>query len=719
MTQALEVSIHQLTQLTNMESLTAQPYSLQCSVPEFYEIYVESTNYKRVPARTLARILSVLRRRGSIDRSTGEWTDLHGKGVASNDGRMKALHDHVLGAAAEVCPRRFSADKKTTTYTCSSGLETAADIPGATYYADAVSYLAQPSYTREATPGTAHNHVATAQGQSRIVYTADVGMTWGLTPFADSSHIQRNEDQTLYAAQHILYNDIRHTCQFAVTIEGSSVRLWYHTRSRTIFTERFDMHKQSDELIQIILFSSFASPAQLGFDPAVHRVVVGNELHYQFDVVHRDGTCHQYQSVEIEYEDAASNLHCQAMRVFKVVDCGNLSGPCRVLQDYWRSNDAEVSVEGKIQDAIFCAMEKTMTEDELIDIRRHFMTLLADGVVACADRPREASGPPVSGSMVSGSRLARIASGRKHCRTLHGEYCETLWRVDDPATFFFALYQVIQVLDKMRRAGYVHRDVSLGNIMLQCMDTSSTILSERYITKLADLEYARAYDKIADDRGVGTSVFMAVEVQAQEHIFANCREEELLTHNYFAHNPLHDVESTLWGAIYFTLRRCSRRVLENTDWKGQEGPPSLVRIADIDFNTGRIDQAQVAIAGTTQNAPMPDEGLSENNVGAAHGQSLAAKNARTKRKRADDGEADQRTNSRNSTSPKPFLGLLARLKASAVIYDSIFLERAQHFVDAWDLSPFVPRFAIDDVLMTRPLRASKKIQRRKTPRMSP
>ena len=132
------------------------------------------------------------------------------------------------------------------------------------------------------------------------------------------------------------------------------------------------------------------------------------------------------------------------MRVFKVVNCGNLSGPCHVLQDYWRSNDAEVSEEGKIQDAIFCAMEKTMTEDELIDIRRHFMTLLADGVVACADRPREASGPPVSGSMVSGSRLARIASGRKHCRTLHGEYCETLWRVDDPATFFFALYQVIQ-----------------------------------------------------------------------------------------------------------------------------------------------------------------------------------------------------------------------------------------------------------------------------------
>ncbi|KAL1674591.1 hypothetical protein EV122DRAFT_281924 [Schizophyllum commune] len=678
-----------------MESLTARPYSQQCSVPEFYETYVESTNYERVPTRTLARIISILRRRGDIDRSTGEWTDLHGKGVASNDGRMKALYDHVLGAAAEVCPRRFSPDKKTTTYTCSSGLETAADIPGATYYADAVSYLAQPSYTREATPGTAHNHVATAQGQSRIVYTADVGMTWGLTPFADSSHIQRNEDQTLYAAQHILYNDICHTCQFAVTIEGSSVRLWYHTRSRTIFTERFDMHKHSDELIQIILFSSFASPAQLGFDPAVHRVVVGNELHYQFDV-----------SVEIELEDAASNLHCQAMRVFKVVDCGNLSGPCRALQDNWRSDDAEVSEEGKIQDAIFCAMEKTMTEDELIDIRRHFMLY-----------------SPMA------SWLVRIDPGKHLALLFRDLWCQDRGSHASPRV---ASTVVIQVLDKMRRAGYVHRDVSLGHIMLQCMDTLSTTLSERYITKLADLEYTRAYDKIANDRGVGTSVFMAVEVQAQEHIFASCREEELLTLNYFAYNPLHDVESTLWGAIYFALHRCSRRVLENTDWKvmrdflleaesyeravcvpctsgspqrraliirpyglcqfrkqlshlygddsvmlrlvdaveclrkaydavenstlfpeedhnkfflfndpnsprlplsvfsenagvydelcdvfreisehfhGQEGSPSLVRIAEIDFDTGRIGKANIAIAGDVPDAPTPDAGL--------------------------------------------------------------------------------------------------------------
>ena len=79
--------------------------------------------------------------------------------------------------------------------------------------------------------------------------------------------------------------------------------------------------------------------------------------------------------------------------------------------------------------------------------------------------------------------------------------CTRLFRVRRSHSSI-AYPNVLAVLDKMRSAGYVHRDVSLGNIMLQCMDTSSTNLSERFITKLADLEYARAYDKIANDRGV-------------------------------------------------------------------------------------------------------------------------------------------------------------------------------------------------------------------------
>lgn len=41
--------------------------------------------------------------------------------------------------------------------------------------------------------------------------------------------------------------------------------------------------------------------------------------------------------------------------------------------------------------------------------------------------------------------------------------------------------------------------------------------------------------------------------------------------HYFVHNPLHDVESDIWMAIYFAIHRCSRRVFESTEWEVMQG----------------------------------------------------------------------------------------------------------------------------------------------------
>ena len=57
---------------------------------------------------------------------------------------------------------------------------------------------------------------------------------------------------------------------------------------------------------------------------------------------------------------------------------------------------------------------------------------------------------------------------------------------------------MLLVLNNLRRAGYVYRDVSSGNILVQTLPsaTDSTALSDRYITKVSDLEYAKAYDQL-------------------------------------------------------------------------------------------------------------------------------------------------------------------------------------------------------------------------------
>ena len=47
----------------------------------------------------------------------------------------------------------------------------------------------------------------------------------------------------------------------------------------------------------------------------------------------------------------------------------------------------------------------------------------------------------------------------------------------------------------------MHRDIIPGNVMLQALPTASevTCLSKQYITKVVDLEYAKAYSRARQD----------------------------------------------------------------------------------------------------------------------------------------------------------------------------------------------------------------------------
>ena len=59
---------------------------------------------------------------------------------------------------------------------------------------------------------------------------------------------------------------------------------------------------------------------------------------------------------------------------------------------------------------------------------------------------------------------------------------------------------------------------------------------------------------------------MAVEVQAQAHLFTDPDDTNLVADGYFHHNFLHDVESVIWMALYFILERCSREIFETSEW---------------------------------------------------------------------------------------------------------------------------------------------------------
>ncbi|KAL1665518.1 hypothetical protein GGF50DRAFT_126334 [Schizophyllum commune] len=539
----------------------------KCSVVEFYQAFIEPNGYKRVTPRAIARMMNIHRKRNNLDPRTGQWTSLktHPQGGTDSFRTMKApLLDDVLSVATEVCPVRFSSGSNTTNFLFLPECQTTEEGPGTKFCVDAVNYLAEPSYTREAAPGTAGNCTCTAtvSGKSATIYTADVGVTWELRCWDPYSGNDHSEYLILNSAEHMFFNDLRRTGHFSITFEERSAKIWYHTRAHSVVTGRFDIDKNPEEFIQLILFSSFVTLFQLGVDPTIHRVVVDGLVHYKFDVVHRDGTHHKYRSVSIEHEDWGARIYGRAMHVYKVVECGVENGPFYVVQDYWRFENEYSSEEAECQDEILGALEKALPEEEFIAVRKHFMTILADGAVA------------YKGCDSSQTKALPHLRYRRRFRTVCKEHCETLYQVQDPAAFFFGLYQLIFVLDRLRRAGYLHRDMSPGNVMLHCIDAQATALSQRYITKLADLELAVAYDQVAkEDFSVGTREFMAIEVQMRRHIFLGNPNEwkHLVVFQYFVPNPLHDLESALWLAFNFIYHRCSRRVLRDTSWETMRG----------------------------------------------------------------------------------------------------------------------------------------------------
>lgn len=131
------------------------------------------------------------------------------------------------------------------------------------------------------------------------------------------------------------------------------------------------------------------------------------------------------------------------------------------------------------------------------------------------------------------------------------------------------------VLNIFHRAGWVHRDISAGNVFLH----------ERTCFKLGDLEFAKKMGKDGEhdvrtvsiiytspllslnSRSKGTLDFMAFEVENQEYLYLPDGSKN--KPGFFYHNSLHELESVWWLATWFLFfHHPSEQAHENL--KGQK-----------------------------------------------------------------------------------------------------------------------------------------------------
>ncbi|KAL1732623.1 hypothetical protein EV714DRAFT_206231 [Schizophyllum commune] len=613
------------------------------TVQHFYDTY--AADWDRLSETDVNKVVAKLKASGEL---LDAWTalpvpkrlcdiDKANKSRAwykSEDTHFRGLEDvfkSVIRVAEALFPKRFSRGSRTTKFMCRPRQSMHSEIDGSSHMVDGIGVRLRSSYPRDAQPGSARNGSLTFRRSGKAVFTADALVSAELKMFWSKKNREDDDRKSFGHAAHALHNDVARVAVFSFTIEGTRMRLWCHTRSHTGISSDFDINTKPEELVQFVLFSTYATLTQLGIDPTIRRVIDKDGfLQYQFDVYDPEkNITTTYQTRGIIEESSAIEIYSRAMRVFEVSDVAELAkaetekdyaAPVHVLRDYWVYED--VDSESCTQKAIVRSLKKANLWTKA---QRHFMTITADGIVsgppsahatrslpesrAIAPAPHaaassykfiDAANPDEAGpskAQVKGvDKLDRRAASsghaahpppeepkllqlhaKKHMRTVYKELCRDLYKVDDPAFFFHALTQVVQILRYLRRAGYLHRDVSPGNFLLYYLkgrlpslkDMSGT-KREDWVTIVSDLEYSRPFlGGSGHDPITGTSYYIAVEVQngayqfrPQKKTFRDSSRSPAL--KWFAFNHYHDLESSLWMALEFFIRRAPQKVIDST-----------------------------------------------------------------------------------------------------------------------------------------------------------
>ena len=290
---------------------------------------------------------------------------------------------------------------------------------------------------------------------------------------------------------------------------------------------------------------AFANDVELGWDPTIQRVLVGKEI--QYDITFKSPPS-VYRTVKILVDFGADALTGRGTRIFKAYDTKK-SSPTEddyvAIKDAWRDHDR--LREDEILGTIFVAIAESNNPDEVEDARKYFLTVLQAEDVKIDDKtddtlkmfhdcqvpddcpwwdvspekdPSRRSHFPSAGHIPTAPLIRahrNIEVGNINiCHKIHfrvvfaelgtpifdlkllGDVLETLEHaLKGLPSLFFLFYSPFTDscagLRFMHLAGWVHRDISAGNV-LRCGRQG----------KIVDLEYAKALDSTGESHDVRT-----------------------------------------------------------------------------------------------------------------------------------------------------------------------------------------------------------------------
>ncbi|KAK0715333.1 hypothetical protein B0H67DRAFT_634722 [Lasiosphaeris hirsuta] len=274
------------------------------------------------------------------------------------------------------------------------------------------------------------------------------------------------------------------------TICGSLMRIWEFDRLGGIASERFDINTDGLQFVSTVLGFLCMSEKELGFDLTIRTA---NDK--RFIEIERDGLTERL--VIDEVMQRARCIAGRAITCWKAYREGYTQIPL-VIKDSWQYPERDE--EGELL--------REATNQGVVNVARYYYHETASG---------------------------DVLSNRVHRRVILRNYGKSIYKVSSRSALLAALEGCIEGHESLqRKAGLLHRDISINNLMINEDDDNLSWPS--FLIDL-DLAVREQRDGASGAKGkAGTRVFMAIGVLLGEQ-----------------HSFMHDVESFFWVLFWICI----------------------------------------------------------------------------------------------------------------------------------------------------------------------
>ncbi|KAG2336207.1 hypothetical protein BDR05DRAFT_971181 [Suillus weaverae] len=417
------------------------------------------------------------------------------------------------------------------------------------------------------------------------VHWFDIAVPFEFKKEQNIETVRDDEQKIIWSLHNIMREDPCRRFAFGLTIEDTQLRLWLSNRAFVAATKPINFFENIDGVISLFYALGSASVSAtmkgLGWDPTVRRIRDGKDFQYKFTIGDEVFTTTR----EIATYGADSMVG-RGTRVYEATDA---KGKKVAIKDSWRESNR--LSEGEILEKILASCAEKLQSEELADAKKHFVGIQLWEDVIIDDTRDETLNPmvaeehdhtwewvsidlepilseklhlPGTGDVPDSGRLSAFLPTqlgivrrretdipcRVHVRTVFKDVGVVVKDVTSLADNLKCLSDGLKALYYLHKAGWVHRDFSIGNVIWV-----------GDVGKLGDFEYAKEMDSdTSHDVRAGTMHFMAVEVENQKYLFRSRtlrplgrrkpHDSSLPRNPPFRMNFLHDIESVWWAFVW-------------------------------------------------------------------------------------------------------------------------------------------------------------------------